>query len=159
GDRIARRVDILDHREKGFARKASAAVAVEVQENREEPGAKIAPMEKVLAPERADDRVLHEIVGAFRVAHERPRETSQGRNQWLQAAADGGHRRLQSEAQYSHFDPSPERTRRDARIFLWLDGRKPPCHRTAHKQLFEAETIHGPDGRLNAWQEGPGTGY
>jgi hypothetical protein len=78
-----RRFDLDGHAVEGYAARPilAALVVVEVAQDREHPGLEVRPGAKlVCGAERANDRIMDQVIGLLPVARQRPRERPQMRD-------------------------------------------------------------------------------
>ncbi len=105
----------------------------------------VAAMKQMLAPQRAHERVLNEIVGGFRIARERAGESPKGGDQGLEAAANSGHGGTpwRSSTQAILIPLAKERERRSI-IPLRLEGPRHACHsRPRFQALLATRGFYG----------------
>src|SRR5947207_15550375 len=72
-------------------RERAQAVAVEIGQDREQPGTDLAAVKQMLGAQRANERILHEIIGGLRIAGERAGVTAQRWNGSLDALMKTAH--------------------------------------------------------------------
>ena len=72
-------------------RQRAQAVSVEIGQDRVEPASNVAAMKQMLGAQRPHQRVLHQIVGGFGVARQRPRIAPQRRNRRLDILVKRAH--------------------------------------------------------------------